>query len=67
MKSLGPTSDPKDIGTQDQLSAKQDALESGATIKTINGVSILTSGNLDLATAAQVGDIAAALDIINGV
>lgn len=34
--------------------------------KTINGESLLGGGNIELATAAQVGDIATALDLING-
>lgn len=51
----------------DTLAGYQPTLVSGTNIQTINGVSILASGNLDLATASQVGDIATALDIINGV
>lgn len=49
------------------LSGKQDALVSGSSIKTVNGESLLGAGNIELATATQVGDIAAALDAINGV
>ncbi len=54
-------------GLQQALSGKQSTLVSGTNIRTINGVSLLDAGNLELATAAQVGDIAAALDAINGV
>ena len=53
-------------GLSGALAAKQDALVSGTNLKTINGVSLLSEGNIELATAAQVGDIASALDAING-
>lgn len=48
------------------FSGKQDSLVSGSSIKTVNGESLLGEGNIELATAAQVGDIASALDAING-
>ena len=50
MKYKGKISDPLDLvtkgWTESALAAKQDALESGTNIKTINGTSILGSGNI---------------------
>lgn len=64
---LSSTGQAQQLQVGDTLAGVQPTLISGTNIQTINGASILTSGNLDLATAAQVGDIAAALEIINGV
>lgn len=42
------------------VTGKQDKLVSGTTIKSINGESVLGAGDLELATKAEVGNIAAA-------
>jgi len=46
---------------QDALDAKQDTLVSGTNIKTINGSSILGSGNLTITTSATWGSITGTL------
>lgn len=65
----------------DELSTKQESLVSGTNIKTINGASVLGSGDIDLSTLSGYGitdaytkteidsiygDIASLLDTING-
>ena len=47
---------PISTAVQTALDAKQDTLVSGTNIKTINGASILAAGDLELATAAELGD-----------
>lgn len=52
------------------LANKQDKLNSGTSIKTLNGASVLGGGDIALVTQAEfdatLGDISAALTAING-
>lgn len=54
----------------DALTGKQATLISGTNIKTVNGGSILGTGDITLVTQAEfdaaLGDISAALTTING-
>lgn len=52
-------------GLQSALSEKQDALESGANIKTINGESVLGSGNIALRTGESSAN-SVTLNYVNG-
>lgn len=56
--------------TTSDVAKKQDLLKSGTNIKTINGESILGSGNIEVATKQyvdeQIGDINSILTSING-
>ena len=44
----------KDAEARTALSSKQDTLESGTNIKTINGTSLLGSGNIEIQSGADV-------------
>lgn len=54
--------DTSDFATKEQLAAKQDALISGTTIKTINGTSLLGSGNIIIESSGGGSEITDVLD-----
>ena len=54
--------DTSDFATKEQLAAKQDALISGTNIKTINGTSLLGSGNITIESSGGGSEITDVLD-----
>jgi hypothetical protein len=64
LNNLDNTSDankPVSSATQSALNAKQDTLVSGTNIKTVNGTSVLGSGNISISSAVAWGGVTGTL------
>ena len=63
---LGDLKEYDDSELRAELNTKQPKLVNQQNIKSINGESLLQSGNLELATKADIGQINTLLDNLNG-